>query len=413
MFSVDMMISFTFMVVLFLRQISIIKQPNKINYAPLMIGIGVISSVVHFITHPEHQDFVLLLRESSFALLVSLLLYVVMNIMHQTVESEQKKVQHEFTKTLIEQITQLKQYTSELEIKINESHQADVEAQNEVRTKFKEDLKALDAIKSNQDVFLEMFNEIRVLNRSIEKAFTEFTDVQLPSLDTVAHKHIEMLRISEQDHYNKLNIVLENVSNNRGDISQELDKLKASMEKMQNLSSNIADSIVSNTVSKMANISVAFEEELRTLKSHSESLNTALYESENKIDNISKESDVLMKQMSLSSNKMNEIQEQNANIGDVYNTLKLLMDDIEVVKADYVKSQSQLSLLSTELKESQEDDINNIKDQMEDLIVILTTKIDNSLDKLHKHYHIASEDLSQSVQMLAKKAQVQKGYGEN
>jgi len=89
------------------------------------------------------------------------------------------------------------------------------------------------------------------------------------------------------------------------------------------------------------------------------------------------------------------------------------VNDIEVVKADYVKSQSQLSILSKELRQSQEEDIDNIKDQMQDLIVVLTDNIDNSLEKLHKHYHIANEDLSQSVQMLAKKAQVQKGYGDN
>ena len=49
----DLLLAFSFMALLFLRQISILKQPNKINYAPLMIGIGSISSVVHFIIHPD------------------------------------------------------------------------------------------------------------------------------------------------------------------------------------------------------------------------------------------------------------------------------------------------------------------------------------------------------------------------
>jgi hypothetical protein len=65
---------------LFLRQISILKQPNKINYAPLMVGIGAIGSVIHFIIHPDASNVIMLLRESFFPLLVALLFYIVMNI---------------------------------------------------------------------------------------------------------------------------------------------------------------------------------------------------------------------------------------------------------------------------------------------------------------------------------------------
>ena len=56
MFDADLIVAFVFMSLLFLRQISILKQANKINYAPLMIGVGAISSVIHFIIHPEVQD---------------------------------------------------------------------------------------------------------------------------------------------------------------------------------------------------------------------------------------------------------------------------------------------------------------------------------------------------------------------
>src|SRR6056300_1372185 len=97
MFGNDLLLSFAFMTILFLRQIYILKQPNKINYAPLMLGIGLISSIVHFIIHPEAQNFVLLLRESFFPLLVSLLLFIVMNILHQTQESENSKAHKKFT----------------------------------------------------------------------------------------------------------------------------------------------------------------------------------------------------------------------------------------------------------------------------------------------------------------------------
>ena len=93
MFDSDLLLAFLFMAVLFLRQIYILKQPNKINYSPLMIGIGAISSIVHFIIQPQVQDFVLLLRQAAFPLLVALLLYMVMNVLHQTQETESAKEQ--------------------------------------------------------------------------------------------------------------------------------------------------------------------------------------------------------------------------------------------------------------------------------------------------------------------------------
>jgi len=413
LYSIDIIVSFFFMAILFLRQMSILKQQAKINYAPLMIGLGTISSTLHFIINPENQDIILLLRGSSFPLLASLILYVIMNIMHQAMESEQKRVQHEFTKELIEQITELKKYTSELETKMNQSQLSDVAAREEVRKKFKEDIKSLDTIKSNQNKFLDMFEEMKVLNMGVEKAFKDFIDNQMPSLDKLLHRHIEMTRVSEEEHYKRLNGLLEDVANNRVDLSKDIEAVRLSMVKVENISKNISDSIINSTISKIALISKAYEDQLKQLKSHTEGLDTALYESENKISNISKNSDMLLKQMSLSSNRMSEIQEQSSFVNDIYSKLSSLMKDIDSVKGDYVKSQSQLSLLSHELRQSQDEDIENIKMQIEELIKDLTQKIDASLEKLHKHYHVASEDLSQSVQMLTKRAQMQKGYVDN
>ncbi|MCK4974851.1 MAG: hypothetical protein KAR81_06325, partial [Sulfurimonas sp.] len=171
MFDGDLLIAFAFMVLLFLRQVSILKQPNKINYAPLMIGIGAISSVVHFIIHPETVDTLLILKESFLPLLVSLLLYIVMNILHQTQQSNQSKTQHEFTKVLIEQITQLKEFTSELEKKMILNQNEDRAAQGEIREKFKQDIKALDIIQINQTKFLEKFEHMEQWHNDVTNTF--------------------------------------------------------------------------------------------------------------------------------------------------------------------------------------------------------------------------------------------------
>ena len=119
-----------------------------------------------------------------------------------------------------------------------------------------------------------------------------------------------------------------------------------------------------------------------------------------------------MKQMILSANKMNDLQEKNTGLHDVYTTLKELMAHIEVIKADYVKAQGQLSVISNELQSSEEEQIDAMKAQIKDLGEVLTKKIEDSLDKLHEHYKIAEKDITKSVQILAKKAQLQRGYTE-
>jgi len=141
LFDADLLLALAFMALLFLRQIFILKEPNKINYAPLMIGVGAISSISHFIIHPETINTLLILKESFLPLMVALILYMIMNILHQTQQAQHAKTQHEFTKVLIEQITQLKEFTSELEKKMILNQNEDRKAQEEIREKFKQDIK--------------------------------------------------------------------------------------------------------------------------------------------------------------------------------------------------------------------------------------------------------------------------------
>ena len=119
-----------------------------------------------------------------------------------------------------------------------------------------------------------------------------------------------------------------------------------------------------------------------------------------------------MKQMSLSSSKMDALEKQNDGLHDIYSNIKDLMKDMEMVKSDYVKSQSQLLHISQELSTSKDEQVDALKVQVESLSSVLTAKIDESLEKLHEHYHIADEDITKSVQVLAKKAQLKSGYTE-
>lgn len=412
MFATDLLLAFAFMAMLFLRQIAILKQPNKINYAPLMIGIGAISSLVHFIINPESTDALLLIRESIFPFLVALLLYIVMNILHQTQVSQNARTQEEFVKELVTEISDLKKFILEIETKMTTAQELDRTSQEEIRTKFKEDIKALDTIQLNQAKFTDKFEKMEEWHKEVSKGFEYFSEVQLPELDNVVHKHIDILRVAEQDHYNKLTSLLERAVKSRGDMSEDLDELKDSIHSIRSVSKEIANSITKHTLQQLSGITKAFEDQIIALKSHTEGVTTSLLEGETTLEAIREQSEIIMKQMVLSSSKMKELQGQNSELTDVYATLKEIISDVEAVKSDYVKSQAQLSSISKELVDSKDDEVMQMRKKIDSLSESVSKEISESLEKLHEHYHIAGGEITQSVQLLAKRAQIKSGYGE-
>ena len=283
------------MVLLFLRQISILKQPNKINYAPLMVGIGLISSIVHFIIHPETQNIVMLLRESFFPLLVALLLYIVMNIMHQTQEKENDKQHDAFSRIMVEQVTQLKKFMSDLEGRLTACQQDDRLAQEEIRAKFKEDIQSLSSIKDNQTKFLSKFEEMDDWHQKVSQEFEFFRNEQMPKLSSIIHEHIDIFRVSEQDHYNKIKVILDKASNSSSSIAQNMDDVKASLKSMQGIADSIAQTITKHTLQQLSGVTKSFENEISNLKSHSQGINTSLLESDNTLSVIREKSELIMK----------------------------------------------------------------------------------------------------------------------
>jgi hypothetical protein len=174
---------------------------------------------------------------------------------------------------------------------------------------------------------------------------------------------------------------------------------------MKKLSSDIADSIVTNTVSKLSDVSNTFEKQMITLKSHTEGISTYLSESETRLDIIKDKSEFIIKQMG-------KIDLQSTSLNDIKSNFKDIVKDMQYIKEDYVKAQFKLNIISSNLKASQEKDMVEVKEQVEVLVEGLTAKIEDSLEKFNKHYSMSDENISKSVQLLAKQAQVKKGYSE-
>ena len=402
MFDIDLLIALGFMALLFLRHVAILKKPNKINYAPLMIAIGTIATLIHFIIHPDPSNIILVLRESLMPLLVAVILYIVMNILNQTKESQSAKMHDEFTKVLVDEISQLKEFILDLEDRMTEYSQEDRKIQKEIQEKFQK----------NQIEFTKKFEKIEEWNENVNNSFKHFSEVQMPELDNVVHKHIDLLRVAEQDHYNKLTLLLQKAVESRYDIAEDVEELKQNLDSMKLLSEDISKEIVDKTVAKMNLLTDEFEGHIISLKLHAEALKTSLYEDENVLSNIRTQSEMIMKQMVLSATQMDEFEKQNSHIITLYDDMKILMNDIERIKSDYVKSQAQLTQLAIELETKKDANYREIKENVENLTMIFSKKLDESLEKLYKHYHMTNENISESVKLMVKKAQLHKSYSD-
>ena len=413
MFDLDLIVSFSLIALLFLRQIFIMKESNKIDYAPLVIALGISSSLVHFIVSKESTDILLLVRESILPFLISIFFYIVMNVLHQTQEREEAKTQEEFTQTLIEQVSDLKDFVLDLESRMLSNWQDERKYQESLKEKFKTDIKTLEAIKLNQEKFVEKFSNLEFMYERVVTTFKNFTAVQVPELESVVHKHIDILRVAEQDHFNKLNKVLEKTFENRADVAKELELLQKNTQSMRTLSDEIAKSITRHTLQQLSDVTKAFEGQILLLKTHAEGVKTSLDEGENTLGVIKNQSEVIMKQMVLSSNKMRELKDKNDGLYDLFSITSELIGEIEAIKSDYVKSQSQLENIAFDFKSYESDKIEQMKQEIDALSEALTSKIDESLKQLHEHYHLAQEGITKSVKILSQKAKIQGGYQES
>ncbi len=81
MFDTGNIVVITLMLLLFLRQFAVFKQASKINYAPLILILGLLGSLLYFMIHSQETS-PLLLREALLPLFSSLLLYFILNILN-------------------------------------------------------------------------------------------------------------------------------------------------------------------------------------------------------------------------------------------------------------------------------------------------------------------------------------------
>ncbi|MEA3523035.1 MAG: hypothetical protein U9R50_08660 [Campylobacterota bacterium] len=409
MFDLDLLITFTFMALLFLRQIAIFKQPNKINYSPLLLGVGAIGSMSHLLLHPEHTDFYILFRESLLPMFFGLLLYIIMNILHQTqVGIENQKRTDVLSRFAIE-VENIKKNMETSEVRLQSLNATEQEIKH-ILDKFSNiDFSSLKNIEENQHTFFQKFETIFEQQHEVLKKFETFTEEKMPDVDAVIHRHIDMLRIAEQDHYNHIQKALVGIINETKELSENIATIQNAPTPALISDAKIKE-VVLKTDQLLQQVVADFERQIISLRAQSEGIATAMSESDKLVGDIREQEELIMSQLVLSSQRMQTLQEQSADVGNVYEPLVELMEKITEVKADYTNAKNQLDILSESLQSIEEFQFEKMRSHIETLSETLSLKIEQSLDNLHEHYNIAQKDITKTVQELSSKAKMARSY---
>ncbi len=411
MLDVEMIVFFIILSVLFLRQFAIYKQPSKINYAPLLIVIGVSGSLLHFMLHPQSEDITLLLRESAIPLFVSLMMYFILNILNQAQHSSSILHEEALRQKFLKDMQVVKEELSYLSEEITAGNSAsEMNSFQSVRTVFQEDIAALHVIQDNQKLFLQKFEDMMARQHDGLKSFEEFSTIKMPEFDTIIHRHIEMLRIAEQDHFNKIKTALESTESQKCDVNETLGTILSTLNSLQNSSDSIAKSVLEQTTGDLTRIFSEYESYLNRLHAQSETLSTSIKESEALLFTLKERSESVVQQMVVVSKNMDKIHANTQEVGDINVPIEKLSSQVSRLEHESIKIKDEINAFSKQLETLKKEELAHREHEIEQLSVSLNDKIDATLEKLYEQYHLAQNDISSTVKELASRSKLQQTY---
>ncbi|MBN2894898.1 MAG: hypothetical protein JXK05_03280 [Campylobacterales bacterium] len=412
MFDLDLIITFAIMALLFLRQIAIYKEPGKINYTPLLLGIGAIGSMSHILLHPEHNNIAVLLREALLPLLFGLLLYLIMNVLHQTQKGLQQ-AQHDLTlRSVAEQFEEINKNTQHTDIRLRSLQQMEEQIAKTMEKFISIDFSALKSIETNQVAFFGKFEVLFEQQQEVLKSFENFTNQKMPDVDAVMHRHIDLLRIAEQDHYKHLQKGFSTLIEAQKGLNDAFERMADKAPSVQ-LDEGKLKEIVLKTDTLLQQVVNDFERQMIALRAQSEGIATAMAESDHLITTIRTQEQEMLSQMIAGAKQLQHLWTQSDRLQTIYAPIEQLAGRMERIREDYAASKLRLDMLTDSLQSIDTFQFEKIRSHIESLTQTLSERIDASLSELHEHYNIAQKDITKTVQELSTKARLSRGYGED
>lgn len=412
MISADLLSVYVMMLLVFFRYAAVYKDPNKINYTPVVLSIGVVGFLLHFILYGATGYELAALKESLAPLALGVVLSAIMSVMGQSVFAAGAEEERHRLSSVSDDIDLLKQTLGSFSGRIEHLAQMEDTTHEQLRTVFKEEIEALTVIQANQKLFVSKIESLLAKQQLAMEKFEEFTLTEVPGLDNVVHRHIDLLRIAEQDHFNQLK--------NAAKVSCDEQKLVHS--KLHDLEETVrriaTDPLPENTMAvlhkELDRVVHDFSRQLQAIGAKSEQMVTTLLENDAILKGSREQSELIMQQMVLSSNQMREITAHTKELSDSLKPLGKLFASAEALHQEFMDAKSALSELVVSLEHHERRDYTLIRENIERSLAAIEAKVTQMAESAVQPSPLATTADARTVQDLASRVRMQKSYmGEN
>lgn len=406
MISLDLLLIIVAMSLLFLRHSAVYKDSSKINYTPVVLALGVLGALFHFILTPTIDMNVL--KESLLSLSFGIVLSAIMGVMNQTVSVINTHTDHLRLGEIGEEIALLSASVTTLKERLDFVAKMEDSTHDQIRHLFKEEFDALNVIQANQKLFISKIESLVTQQQNAMGKFEEFTLSELPSLDNVVHRHIDLLRIAEQDHFNQLKNVVQIGSNEQKEVHtrlQELHELLIQMSRHQ-----LPDHTVTVLRNELDRIVHDFSHHIQILGSKTETIVTSLLENDSLLRGSREQSELIMQQMVLSSKQMREMSAHSKELSDSLVPLSRLFSSAEALHDEFVHAKGELSELIITLESYERQEYRAIRQSLEEVAAEATAQMQLFVQNLQKKGGETTIADTKSVQDLASKVKLHKSY---
>ncbi len=398
----DLLIAIVLMSLLFLRHINVYKDRNKINYTPVVIGIGIIVGLLHFVMTGDGEGWLLALRESLLTVIVGVVFSAIMSVMSQTQHVANQYDDNQRIQNIDDEVGSLKNLFTALNGKLGQVTQMEDTTQAQLKALFKEEIDALNVIQNNQKLFIQKIESILTKQQVSMEKFEEFTLNELPSLDNVVHRHIDLLRISEQDHFNQLKNAAKISTEEKKAYQEELEQVKVVLERLAKSQSH--EVIIDHIEHELSRIIHEFSHHIQTIGSKSEGIVTTLLENEKILKGSREQSELIMQQMVLSSNHMREMSQNSKELTESIKPLGNLFSSAQLLHKEFITAKSKLTELLVTLEGYEKQENRELREHLENVAneAIVQMKLFTQTITEQHHHNVSPQevlDLSHKVKL--------------
>jgi len=409
MFAPDLLLSIGVMSLLFLRHISVYKDRNKINYTPIVLAVGLIGGILHFVLLAEELTLMLVLKESLIMLAVGTVLSAIMSTMNQTQNAMSVHQDRSHLEAITGAIESNEKYLGLLNERFASASQIESSTHEQLRQLFKEEFEALQMIQNNQKLFVSKIESLMAQQQLSMQKFEEFTLTELPGLDNIVHRHIDLLRVAEQDHFNQLKIAAKTVNEDNKEIETQLKNIHDELRLLHE--NQTPERTVSFLQKEMNGIVHDFARHIQTLGAKSEGIVTTLLENDALLKGSREQSELIMQQMVLSSKQMKEIALQSKELNDSFKPLGALLISAEELYREFLSARGKLGELVVTLESYEKQEHRTMRENLERIAGEVSEQLSFLIQSLPKQENPALFD-TKNIQELSSKVKLHRSYTE-